>query len=136
MPGIDGEIKRPINHERIAEIDGYIEKIKAQPQTSITKEEIEILKEERQEVQNPENLLKPKAPYDVVVLFDVPTPQRFSGAVKEYIQNAKKVIYIDHHPYKYAEWKEAKAKTGIDMAQIHKDGWHGLLMQFRQQHKW
>ena len=134
IPGIDGEVKRPINEERVGEIDKAIQSIEGQKQDFVTKAELEMLKEEREEVQNPENQLRPKAPYDVVVMFDVPTPERFTGAFKKYMLDEKgqplknaegkevKVIYIDHHPHRINEWKDAKEKTGIDMEKIHKNG--------------
>lgn len=122
IPGIDGEVKRPISKERIEFIDKEIEQIKKGAQNDKTKAEIEILQEEKQDVQNPTNQLKPKAKYDVVVMFDVPTPERFSGAFKQHIDEAKKVMYIDHHPHRLAEWEAAQPKTGIDMKKIHEKG--------------
>ena len=53
---------------------------------------------------------------------DVPTPTRFSGAFKDYIEGSKKQIYIDHHPHRITEWQNAKSETGLDMDKIHKNG--------------
>ena len=122
IPGIDGEVKRPINKDRLGLIDDEIKQIESSPQDAITKAEIEILQEEKQDVQNPQNQLKPKAPYDVVVMFDVPTPERFSGAFKQYIDEAKKVVYVDHHPHRKAEWQDAQEKTGLNIDKVHQNG--------------
>ena len=134
MPGINEKLKRPVNKERITAIEEQIEQIRSKPQDEKTRAEIEILQEEKQEVKNSKNKLEPKAPYDVVVMFDVPTPERFTGAFKKYLvdengnpaKNSRgedvKVIYIDHHPHRIQEWKDSKAKTGVDMEKIHKEG--------------
>ncbi|MEI8390182.1 MAG: hypothetical protein WCG23_09910 [bacterium] len=134
MPGINEKLKRPVSKERIPEIENQIKQIRSKPQDEITQAEIEILQEEKQEIKNSKNKLEPKAPYDVVVMFDVPTPERFTGAFKKYLvdengnpaKNSRgedvKVIYIDHHPHRIQEWKDSEAKTGVDMEKIHKEG--------------
>jgi nanoRNase/pAp phosphatase (c-di-AMP/oligoRNAs hydrolase) len=64
----------------------------------------------------------PNKKYDLVVFADTPTPGRATNAFKDQVENANKVIYIDHHPHRIDEWEAAKGKTGIDMKKIHKDG--------------
>ena len=134
MPGIDGEIKRPLNPDRENDLHKEIEELQSKPQDAITKTEIEILKEEEEAVKNPANLLDPNTKYDLVVMMDVPTPERFSGAFKKYLVDengapaknsngeAVKTIYIDHHPHRLQEWKDAQPKTGLNMEKIHQNG--------------
>lgn len=56
--------------------------------------------------------------YDIVVFLDVPTPTKVSPAIKKYVKNAKNVIYIDHHPFRNADWDKERKNDGIDMDDI------------------
>lgn len=56
--------------------------------------------------------------YDIVIFLDVPTPTKVSPAIKEYVKNAKNVIYIDHHPFRNADWSREQKNNGIDMDDI------------------
>ncbi len=124
MPGIEN-VKRPYSLERIELLKKSIAELQDKKQTEATRTQIAQLEKEIEESTNPDNLFD-SAPlnggerkkYDIVMLMDIPTPQRFSGAYKEYIENAKHVIYIDHHPPRAGEWEEAQEQTGIDMKRI------------------
>ncbi len=125
MPGSE-KVKRPYNPERIELVKNNIETLKGETQTANIKSQIEILEKELEDLTNPEKLFDSnplegieRKKYDLVMLMDIPTPKRFSGAFKEYIENAKQVVYIDHHPHRINEWKDAKEETGVDMEKIH-----------------
>lgn len=66
-------------------------------------------------------------------MLDIPTPKRFSGGFKDYIENSDKQIYIDHHPHKINEWIDAKETTGVDMEKSIKTIWLLFLIWFRLQ---
>lgn len=165
MPGIDGEMKQPVNPERLAMVDQILNDLKARPKSNHTDKQIEMLAREKQDILDslemikemkqirqqvaelqgkPGNeakvqelnerletlehdtmLLDPDKKYDLVITMDVPTPKRFTNNFKNYFDNAKKAIYIDHHPHRIDEWQEAAPKTGLDMQKIHdnKLGW-------------
>lgn len=127
MPGIE-DVKRPYNPEKIATLEKNLEVLKS-IKTPTSKEQQKVLERDLAELKNPNNLFdanplqgKPKKKYDLVMTMDVPTPTRFSGAFKDYIENSKKQIYIDHHPHRITEWQNAKNETGLDMNKIHKNG--------------
>ena len=127
MPGIE-DVKRPYNPEKIATLEKNLETLKSL-KTETAKEQQKVLERDLAELKNPENLFdanplqgKPKKQYDLVMTMDVPTPTRFSGAFKDYIEGSKKQIYIDHHPHRITEWQNAKSETGLDMDKIHKNG--------------
>lgn len=127
MPGIE-DVKRPYNPEKIATLEKNIETLKAL-NTETAKAQQQVLERDLAELKNPENLFdanplqgKEKKKYDLVMTMDIPTPTRFSGAFKDYIEGSKKQIYIDHHPHRITEWENAKAETGLDMNKIHKNG--------------
>jgi len=132
LPGIDGEVKRAINSDYEKTLQSNIEKFKQDPQNKITEAginiqeaQIEILQDELQDIKEGKEkgrTLDLNKKYDVVVMFDVPTPERFSGAFKQYIEGAKKVIYIDHHPHRKGEWQDAQEKTGLDIDKVHQNG--------------
>lgn len=122
LPGIDGEIKRPYNPERIQRIQKDIARLKTEPQTKPITDQIEMLSRELEIIQNPENLLARDAKYDLVISMDVPTPKRFTDKFKKYFQEAGKIIYIDHHPHRLNEWKDAAPSTGFDMEKVHQNG--------------
>lgn len=127
MPGIE-DVKRPYNPERIALVQNSIAKMEAGEKNAATEAQIQILKDELKDLQNPARLFdanplngEARKKYDLVIMLDVPTPKRFSGGFKEYIENSDKQIYIDHHPHKINEWMDAKNVTGVDMEKIHKN---------------
>ncbi|MBR1943500.1 hypothetical protein IJ843_07175 [bacterium] len=127
MPGIEA-VKRPYNPDKIATLEKNLEVLKS-INTETSKEQQKVLERDLAELTNPENLFdanplqgKPKKQYDLVMTMDVPTPTRFSGAFKDYIEGSKKQIYIDHHPHRITEWQNAKEETGLDMNKIHKNG--------------
>ncbi len=127
MPGVE-DVKRPYNPEKIATLQKNLDVLKAL-NTETAKEQQKVLERDLAELKNPENLFdanplqgKAKKQYDLVMTMDVPTPTRFSGAFKDYIEGSKKQIYIDHHPHRISEWQNAKSETGLDMDKIHKNG--------------
>lgn len=127
MPGIEN-VKRPYNPDRIEMVKNNIGILKSEEQTPIISSQIKMLEKELSDLTNPDKLFdknplegKEKKKYDLVILVDIPTPKRFTNAFKDYIEGAKKVIYIDHHPHRLNEWQEAKAETGVDMDKIHDD---------------
>ena len=127
MPGIE-DVKRPYNPERIELVKNSIAKMEAGEQNSATQAQIQILKNELADLQDSSRLFDPnplngeeRKHYDMVIMLDIPTPKRFSGGFKEYIENSDKQIYIDHHPHKLNEWMDAKDTTGVDMEKIHKN---------------
>ncbi len=127
MPGIE-DVKRPYNPDRIALVEDSIAKMKAGEDSPAVRAQIQILENELADLKNPDRLFddaplkgEERKQYDLVILMDVPTPKRFSGGFKDYIENSKKQIYIDHHPHKINEWIDAKEETGVDMEKIHKN---------------
>lgn len=127
MPGIE-DVKRPYNPERIAMVEQSIAKMEAGEQSAATKAQVQILKNELADLQDSSRLFddgplkgEDRKKYDLVILLDIPTPKRFSGGFKDYIENSDKQIYIDHHPHKINEWIDAKDVTGVDMEKIHKN---------------
>ncbi len=58
--------------------------------------------------------------YDVVVILDVPTPTKISKEIKKYTKDAKKIIYIDHHPFQRSEWQKEQDNDGINIDKIKK----------------
>ena len=127
IPGIE-DVKRPYNPERIALVEQSIAKMEAGEQSAATKAQVQILKNELADLQDSSRLFddgplkgEDRKKYDLVILLDIPTPKRFSGGFKDYIENSDKQIYIDHHPHKINEWIDAKDVTGVDMEKIHKN---------------
>ena len=127
LPGIN-EVKRPYNPEKIASLKSSIKKLEANP-SPIAMQQAELLRKDLKELENPKNLFdasplfgKDKKKYDLVITVDVPTPQRFTGAFKDYIQGSKSQIYIDHHPLRIDEWDSQKDVTGLDVKRIKEDG--------------
>lgn len=127
MPGIE-DVKRPYNPERIALVEQSIAKMETGEQSAATKAQVQILKNELADLQDSSRLFddgplkgEDRKKYDLVILLDIPTPKRFSGGFKDYIENSDKQIYIDHHPHKINEWIDAKDVTGVDMEKIHKN---------------
>lgn len=122
MPGIDGEMKRPLNPERVQQLTELVAKMEGQEQTEKVQEQLEILKQELKDLQNPENTLDPNTKYDLIIAMDIPTPKRFTEKFKPFFDNAKKIAYIDHHPHRLNEWQDAASSTGFDMAKVHENG--------------
>ena len=127
LPGIN-EVKRPYSLKSIQELEKNIAKLKAQPKSAIVRQQIKVYENELKELRKNETYFDPEVKegenptkFDLVILMDIPSPSRFSEAYKNYIQNAGKVIYIDHHPYHYDEWSNSEEKFGIDMEQIKED---------------
>ena len=127
MMGIE-DVKRPYNPERIALVENSIAQMKEGEQTPAIKAQIQILENELADLKDPSRLFDDgplnggeRKKYDLVIMMDVPTPKRFSGGFKDYIENSDKQIYIDHHPHKINEWIDAKDVTGVDMEKIHKN---------------
>lgn len=128
MPGIE-DVKRPYNPDRIALVEDSIAKMESgEEQTAATRAQVQILKNELADLQNPDRLFDDgpltggeRKKYDLVIMLDIPTPKRFSGGFKEYIENSGKQIYIDHHPHKINEWIDAREETGVDMEKIHRN---------------
>ncbi len=132
LPGIEN-IKRPYNADSIKRLEANIKELEAQEQTPVTKSQIAIYKRElsflnRNEAYFDADVKDGAEPekYDLVILMDIPSPKRFSGAFKNYIENAGKVIYIDHHPERPEEWNKAKDVTGLDMTEVKKN--HNALI--------
>jgi len=125
IPGIDGEVKRAINLDHEKTMQSNIEKFNNDLDNNLAKAQAEILQDELQDIKEGKEkgkTLDLQKKYDVVVMFDVPTPERFSGAFKQYIDGAKKVVYIDHHPHRKAEWQDAQEKTGLNIDKVHQNG--------------
>lgn len=127
LPGIQ-EVKRPYNPEKIKSLKANISKLEANG-SELALEQAALLKNDLKDLQNPKNLFdasplfgKPKKKYDLVITVDVPTPQRFSGAFKDYIKDSKRQVYIDHHPLRVDEWNAQKDETGLDVKKIKDDG--------------
>jgi len=124
LPGIDGQVKRVIDPEREEKLKNIMGNLQDKPENEMVNSQIEILQDELQEMDNVKkhgNNLKLNEKYDVVVLFDIATPERFSGSFKRYMDDAKKVIYVDHHPHRIDEWRATKDYTGVDIDKIRKD---------------
>lgn len=118
LSGIDEAFKRPYSEERV----NYLEKRIAEEQAKPNNEEaVKGLEKALTLAKDKSQLLDPEKKYDVVVLFDIATPQKLSTEFKKYIQQAKKVIFIDHHPSRLAEWEQAYSQTGVNMPKILKE---------------
>lgn len=118
LPGIDNEIKQPYSEAKISllekelqtAIDGSADK------TAIAKLNFDLARAKDKTLH-----LDPNEKYDLVILMDIPTPTRFSSDFKDYMKNADKTIYIDHHPLKHGEWNSTIDSIGVDMNQIIKN---------------
>lgn len=115
LPGIDYNIKHPYSQEKINLLEASIKEAEARGESESI---IEGLKLSLEKAKNPDLLLDNNKKYDLVVLMDVPSPARFTAGFKNHIENANKVVYIDHHPFKQEEWDKAKTTTGVDMTKI------------------
>ncbi len=124
LPGIEN-IKKPYSTKRISEIKKHINELKLQPETEENNSQIKIYEQVLENLKNKKTyfdsgLMYGEAlkKYDLVILMDVPSDNRFSEIYKKYIDTAKKVIYIDHHPQRIDAWTNSEEKTGIDMRKI------------------
>ena len=127
LPNI-GKIKLPFNYSNIEQLYSAIEYIKTQPHSRENKYKVKAYREEIDRLSNPETYFDPDTlyggepkKYDLVIMMDVPSPSRFTSAFKPYLENADKVIYIDHHPYRYSEWDEAQETTGFNPDKVYDD---------------
>jgi len=118
LPGIDESIRKPYSEDKI---DLLRRELKAKKATYTDYSEIKDLEDALAAAKDKKNHLSVDKKYDLVILMDIPTPSRFSSGYKDYIENANKVIYIDHHPFREDEWDKAMDKTGIDMSKISKN---------------
>ena len=119
IPGLDAAIKPPYSPSKIELFEQELKKAK---DNSAPMEEIAKLEEALAKAKDRGLHLDPKQKYDLVIMLDIPTPKRFSSGFKNYIQDAKKVIYIDHHPFRPEEWEKMSSENGINMKKIQKDG--------------
>lgn len=119
LPGIDYDIKHPYSQEKINLLETALKTAEEKGEAEST---INSLKLSLEKAKNPDLLLDNNKKYDLVVLMDIPSPARFSSGFKNHIENANKVVYIDHHPFKQEEWDKAKEKTGVNMTNIVNSG--------------
>lgn len=127
LPNID-KIKIPYNFSDIEQLHSAIEYIKTLPHSRENKYKVKEYRAEIARLSVPDKYFdfdvaegeEPKK-YDLVILMDVPSPSRFTSAFKPYLENAGKVIYIDHHPYQHSKWQEATEETGLDMQKVQED---------------
>ena len=117
MPGIE-DIKYPDNQAKIDYCKKTITELQNKEQTLHVQRKIDLLEAEIKEREDSTKKLDKNKTYDLVILMDVPTPNRFTDSFKQYITSARKVIYIDHHPLRANEWQEAKDTTGVDIKAI------------------
>ena len=119
LPGIDKTVKHPYSEEKVNLLKQNIEKAQQEGKSEAA---INGLMASYEKAVDPDLLLDKNEKYDLVVLMDIPTPTRFSAGFKDYIEGAKKSIYIDHHPFKEEEWQKAKDLTGVDMKKMFDSG--------------
>lgn len=65
--------------------------------------------------------------YDLVMFMDISSPDSYSSKYKEYADNAKNIIFIDHHLNRNSKWDDKKDKTGIDMSKIQQENMKLIL---------
>lgn len=117
LPGFN-EIKQPYSQSRINALEKELARVgHDKDKEGYVKE----LQQHLQRAKNPNCQLKPEDNYDLVILMDVATPSRFSSAFKKQIENAKRVIFIDHHPLKREDWDKTMSSTGVNMSRIIED---------------
>lgn len=121
--GIDN-IKRPYNESLVSEYENNIKFLETQEQDKSVEDKINLYKKELEYLKNPDNFFDYKSEnstdnnYDLVILMDTPDPKRFSSSYKKYIENAKNVIFIDHHTYRPDIWNNEQDVTGVNMKEI------------------
>lgn len=121
------DIKRPYNQKNVDNIKESIKKLEIKNDTT-AQAQVKMLKKELEDATNPDKLIDPESmktgkakKYDLIVMIDTPTAGRSSKAYKEYFENSKKNIFIDHHPHRQSEWTKAKSTLGLDMDKIHEN---------------
>ncbi|MBR1753614.1 hypothetical protein IJ732_02150 [bacterium] len=119
LPGIDYDIKHPYSQEKVNLLETALKSAQEKGESDST---IKSLQLSLEKAKNPELLLNNDKKYDLVILMDIPSPARFSGGFKNHIENANKVVYIDHHPFKQEEWDKAAERTGVHMTDIVNSG--------------
>lgn len=128
LPGIHNIIK-PTDEAVLENLRKELANLQTQPQSFVTKKRIHTIERELKSLESSAAILKgcpsidsgiPQK-YDLVVLMDVPSPTKFTSSYKNEIENAGKVIYIDHHRERFKEWEEQRAKTGIDIKKVKSD---------------
>ena len=117
LPGVDDAFKHPYSQEKIDSLSSKLDEAKG---NNGNPELIKEMEHDYKKLTDKDTHLKSDEKYDVVVLLDVPAPTRFTSAFKNYIQDAKQTVYIDHHPFRKEEWDASKEKTGVDMNKINK----------------
>lgn len=126
VPGVN-DIKHPDNPDKLLQIRQLITEIedklrhpsgKPQDQPELLKGRLAGLRHEERILSDAKNLLNPQDEYDLVITMDIPTPTRFTDKFKPYLDKAKDVIFIDHHPARFNEWDAAKDSTGLDIESI------------------
>ena len=121
LPGSEG-LKRPYNAKTIEQLEADIKALKSKPLTFQTRRQLRTYDKELAQLQNSDNYFTDDIDkYDLVMLMEIPSPSRFSSSFKKELEEAKKVIYIDHHRDRDEEWKASAHLTGIDMDKIKKD---------------
>lgn len=115
LPGIDSTIKPPYSQEKVDLLEGELAQALANNED---KSVINELNKSLSKAKNRNAHLNQNEKYDLVILMDIPSPARFSSGFKNYIDNANKTIYVDHHPFKPEEWNRTTSTTGVDMDTI------------------
>lgn len=125
LPGIRN-ITKPSDPKAIESLRAELAEWKAKPQSFVTRNRIRTIEKELNALEKSAEMLGNSASinggipqkYDLVVLMDIPAPTKFTSSYKDEIENAGKVIYIDHHRERFEEWNAERAKTGIDMQNV------------------
>lgn len=125
IPGIHN-ITKPSDPKATESLKAELAEWKAKPQSFVTRNKIRTIEKELSALEKSAEILGNGASidggvpskYDLVVLMDIPAPTKFTSSYKNEIENAGKVIYIDHHRERFEEWNAERAKTGIDMQKV------------------
>ena len=127
LPGIHN-ITEPSDPDLLSNLRKELAEWEAKPKSFVTRNHIRTIKKELEALEKSAQMMggtgkngEVPEKYDLVVLMDVPSPSKFTGSYKNEIENAGKVIYIDHHRPRFEEWDAQRARTGIDMQQVQKD---------------
>ncbi len=67
------------------------------------------------------SFLKKDDKYDLAIFLDVPSPGKVSPEILKYARNAKKVIYVDHHPIQKREWLKESDNNGLNLGNLTRD---------------
>lgn len=111
-------VKHPYSQEHVSVLE---EKLAEAINSNSDKATIKYIQESLKLAKDPNLLLDANKKYDAVILMDIPSPARFTSAFKQWIRDAKDVIYVDHHPLELQKWESAKESTGVDMQKIIKN---------------